>query len=245
MKGLGLIFLMLVTGLAMGTRAQTLTADLSSHVIGINTYFAGADLVLFGSTDKRGDVVVIVRGQPTDMVVRRKERIAGLWLNGTSVTFHDAPSFYAVASSRPLTDIASQGTLARNGIGLENIRLQPAKPVPDPTLATFRSAFVSNQEDADFYRPAPTRVTFQGEHLFRADMSFPATVPTGNYTVEVFLFVDGEVIGAQTTPLVVSRIGFSNGVYAVANRNAALYGAGGLLFAVFAGWAAGAIFRRV
>jgi hypothetical protein len=53
------------------------------------------------------------------------------------------------------------------------------------------------------------------------------------------------VVSAQTTPLIVSRIGFSNGVYVVAHRHAVLYGAGALIFAIAAGWAAGAVFRRV
>ena len=76
-------------------------------------------------------------------------------------------------------------------------------------------------------------------------MFFPANVPTGSYSVEVLLMSGGEVISAQTTPLIVSRIGFSNGVFVVAHRHAVLYGLGALTFAVAAGWAAGAVFRRV
>ena len=236
---------LLLALLSVGAGAQTLSADLSSHVIGINTYFAGADLVLFGSTDRPGDIVVVVRGPPTEMVVRRKERVLGLWLNGSSVVFRDAPSFYEMASTRPLADIAPADTLARYDIGIDNLKLSPTSPTEADKLAEFRTAFIANQESADLYRPATAHVTFLGEHLFRADMGFPATVPTGDYTVEVVLVSGGQVIGAQTTPLVVSRIGFSNGVFAVAQHQAALYGAGTLLFAVFAGWAAGAIFRRV
>jgi hypothetical protein len=81
--------------------AQTLTADLSSHVIGITTGFVGATLVLFGATERSGDIVAVVRGTPGDLVVRRKERIAGVWINGSSAVFHDAPSFYAIAATRP------------------------------------------------------------------------------------------------------------------------------------------------
>src|ERR1700678_1444234 len=103
MKGWALAALMmLVTGRA---EAQTLAADLSSHVIGITTGFVGANLVLFGSTDKPGDIAVIVRGPPTDITVRRKQKILGVWINGSSAVFHDAPSFYAVAASKPLSEL--------------------------------------------------------------------------------------------------------------------------------------------
>ena len=239
----------LLAGLALcavatsSPRAQTLTADLSSHVIGITTGFAGADLVLFGSTDRPGDVVVVVRGPATTMLIRKKKKVLGIWINGRSTTFRDAPTFYEAAANRPIEEIAAPETLARYGIGLDNIHLQP--PATDPDLAPFRAALVGNQERADLYRREVAHVTFLGEHLFRTDIGFPANVPTGNYTVEVILLAGGQVLSAQTTPLIVSRIGFSNGVFAVANQHAAVYGAGALAFAVAAGWAAGAIFRRV
>jgi len=241
--GILLASLILLTASGPACRAQTLTADLSSHVIGITTGFVGADLVLFGSTDKPGDVAVIVRGPTTTMVVRRKKKVLGIWLNGRSSTFRDVPTFYEAAASRPLSEIADPDILTRFGLGLDNIRFQPSGI--DPDLAPFREALLSNQEQAALYRRDIAPVTFLGEHLFRADISFPANVPTGNYTVEVVLLSGGQVVSAQTTPLIVSRIGFSNGVFAIAHRHAALYGAGALIFAVVAGWAAGAIFRRV
>ena len=225
--------------------AQTLTADLSSHVIGITTGFVGANLVLFGSTDKPGDVIVVVRGPSTELTVRRKEKILGVWINGSSAVFRDAPSFYAVAASRPLSEIASDANLTRYGIGLDKVKLKPNQPVPEARLADFRAALLKNHRDADLYRDSVAPVTFLGEHLFRADMFFPANVPTGSYSVEVFLMSGGEVISAQTTPLIVSRIGFSNGVFVVAHRHAVLYGVGALTFAIAAGWAAGVAFRRV
>jgi uncharacterized protein (TIGR02186 family) len=225
--------------------AQTLSADLSSHVIGITTGFVGADLVLFGSTDRPGDVAVVVRGPSADITVRRKRQVLGIWVNGDSAVFHDAPGFYAAAASRPLDQIADPDLLARHMIGLDNIKLQPAAPMAQPDLAAFRAALVASQEGADLYRKDIARVTFLGEHLFRADMAFPANVPTGSYAVEVDLFSGGQLIGVQSTSLIVSRIGFSNGVFTVAHRHAVLYGLGALAFAVIAGWAASAVFRRV
>jgi uncharacterized protein (TIGR02186 family) len=230
---------------AVRADAQTLSADLSSHVIGITTGFVGANLVLFGSTDKPGDIAIIVRGPPTDMTVRKKGEILGVWINRSSTVFHEVPSFYAVAASKPLKDIALPENLTRHAIGLENVKLQPTEPMPDKELGEFRAALIASQEKADLYRDNVAPVTFLGEHLFRADMFFPANVPTGSYSVEVLLLESGEVVGAQTTPLIVSRIGFSNGVFVVAHRHGALYGTGALIFAIAAGWAAGAIFRRV
>jgi uncharacterized protein (TIGR02186 family) len=243
MKAWALAVLILLS--AWRAEAQTLSADLSSHVIGITTGFVGANLVLFGSTDRPGDIAIVVRGPPTDMTVRKKGKILGVWINRSSAVFHDAPSFYAVAATKPLKDIALPENLARHTIGLDTLRLQPTEPMSEKDQAEFRAALIAAQETVDLYRGGIAPVTFLGEHLFRADMFFPANVPTGSYTVEVLLLSGGEVVSAQTTPLIVSRIGFSNGVFVVAHHHAALYGTGALIFAIAAGWAAGAIFRRV
>jgi uncharacterized protein (TIGR02186 family) len=237
-------FLLAVFALGGQAHGQSLTADLSSHIIGITTGFVGANLTLFGTVDKPGDVVVIVRGPPTDIVVRRKQRVLGMWINGSSAVFHDAPSFYSTASSKPLTEIGPPDTLSHHMIGLDNVKLQTADTVKEPALSEFRTALLASQEKLDLYRPRPVPVTFMGEHLFRADMTFPANVPTGTYSVQIVLLSGGDVIGAQTSSLIVSRIGFSNGVFSVAHHHAALYGLGALVLAVGAGWAASLVFRR-
>jgi uncharacterized protein (TIGR02186 family) len=240
-----LVFLLAALALGGPARGQSLTADLSSHIIGITTGFVGANLTLFGTIDKPGDVVVIVRGPPSEMVVRKKQKVLGMWINGSSAVFRDAPSFYSMAASKPLSEIGPPDALARHMIGLDNVKLQTAADPPaEAQLAEFRAALVASQEKLDLYRATPVPVTFLGEHLFRADMAFPANVPTGTYSVQIVLLSGGEVIGAQTSTLIVSRIGFSNGVFSVAHHQALLYGLGALVMAVAAGWAASLVFRR-
>jgi len=69
-------------------------------------------------------------------------------------------------------------------------------------------------------------------------------VPTGTYNVTVYLLRGGKVISAQTTPLVVAKIGVGARVFAFAHRHSALYGIAALVMALFAGWFAGAVFKR-
>jgi Putative transmembrane protein (Alph_Pro_TM) len=82
--------------------AEALAADLTSHLIAITTGFTGASVVLFGAIDGPGDVAVVVRGPDREMTVRRKSRVAGIWMNSQEITFGNVPSFYFVAASRPL-----------------------------------------------------------------------------------------------------------------------------------------------
>ncbi len=105
-------------------KASTLVADLSRHLVAISTGFAGTDVLLFGATEGKGDVVVIVRGPDRPVVVHRKSRVLGVWVNTAKMTFDRAPSFYAIASSRPLAEIAASTVLARHQMGLDNLRLE-------------------------------------------------------------------------------------------------------------------------
>lgn len=105
---------------AMAARAveQPLVADLSKHLVAITTGFAGTDVLLFGATDGPGDVVLVVRGPEQDVVVRRKDKVAGLvWANVESVTFEGVPSFYKVAASRPLEEFMAPELRERHRIG--------------------------------------------------------------------------------------------------------------------------------
>ena len=89
--------LALLSSLAAPARAaDEFIADLTTHFIAITTGFTGTEVVLFGATDGTGDVIVIVRGPEHDAVVRRKSRVAGLWINTQQMTFTGVPSYYAV-----------------------------------------------------------------------------------------------------------------------------------------------------
>lgn len=229
-----------------GSRAQELVADISDHLIAISTDFTGAEVVLFGAVDGAGDVVIVVRGPSQDLVVRRKERTAGIWVNRTSMSFADVPSFYSVAASRPLAAVADDRLLERHGIGLRHLRLRPvdAEDATATEVATFRRALIRAKQLEGTYATNVGEVSFLGDRLFRTRLTFPANVPTGQYIVSVYLIRDGAVVSAQTTPLVVSKIGLGADIFTYAQRQSAAYGVLAILIAVAAGWLGSLLFRR-
>ena len=106
-------------------RAQDLAADISDHLIAITTAFVGTTVTLFGVSDDSGNIVVTVIGPRSEQVVRRKDRIGGIWVNADEMTFADVPEFYFVASSRPIGEIAHPDIQARLELGLEHLNLRP------------------------------------------------------------------------------------------------------------------------
>jgi uncharacterized protein (TIGR02186 family) len=225
------------------TRAEDLVADLTSHLIAITTGFTGASVVLFGATDGPGDVVVAVRGPEREMTVRRKNRIAGIWVNTQEVTFANVPSFYAVAASHAIEGILSPAAAALYRLGVANLKLEAETPAPSVVVDAFRAALERTQQQAGLFVNQMGKVDFLGERLFRTTIAFPANVPTGTYLVEVFLVRDKDVVSGQTTPLVVSKVGVDAAVFEFSGRQPGFYGAIAVLTAVVAGWLASLPFR--
>ncbi len=220
-----------------------LVTDLSTHLIAITSSFSGTELLVFGALDAEGDVIVAVRGPAGPVNIRKKEQVAGIWLNRRSLRFDNVPTFYAVAANRPLSQIASSSLLSRLQIGAGNLRLVAEAGATDQVVE-FRDAIVRNKERDGLYLPGAGTVTMLGGKLFRTGIELPANVPVGTYRAEVYLIRDDRVIAAQATPLFVDKQGVEQEVYDFAHQQPLLYGLAAVAIALGTGWAAGLLFRR-
>jgi len=228
------------------SRAQSLVADLSSHLVSVTAGFAGTDLLLFGAVADEGDVVVVVRGPDSRVAVRRKERSpVGIWVNADEVVFTGVPAFYRVASSRPLKEFRSGRVLEVHQIGVENLRFDAEDAADEQQETVFHDALIRNKQHQGLFSSGYVPVTFLGDRLFRSRIVFPSNVPTGTYTVTVYLVRGGKVTSAQSLPLVVSKLGIGARVYDFAHQQAAAYGLFAIVMALFAGWLGNALFRKV
>ncbi|KAA5606737.1 hypothetical protein F1188_05245 [Roseospira marina] len=238
-----------VWGLGGGARAQEpvqpLVVDLSDHLVAITTAFSGTDVLLFGATDGPGDVVLVVRGPATRKVVRKKAQLGIIWANRDSVTYENVPAFYQVFSSRPLNDLAPRSVLSRLQIGTENLAFKKVdQSVTESFVPGFRAALVRLKQKEALYGLGTQPVTLLANRLFKADLHFPANVPTGAYSVEVYLIRDGDVVSGKITPLVVSKIGLGAEIYDMAQQQGYLYGLAAIVVAVVSGWLAAVVLRK-
>ena len=244
-----LIFLALVIafGLTRPANAQSvpLVADLSNHLVAITTGFTGTDVLLFGATDGPGDVVIVVRGPATDVTIRRKDRFGPIWANSEAIAMRDVPSFYNVASNRDIAEFTSERVRALYEIGVENLKLQFVESdQPEETRQTYGDALIRLNTERGLYSPENGKVSLLANRLFRAELHFPANVPTGAYEVGIYLFRNGDVVSGEFVPLIISKIGIGAEIYDFAHNLAPLYGLLAIVIAVLAGWAAEAAFRR-
>lgn len=241
----GMVTLLAAAVAATPAAAKDLSIDVSEPVVQITAGFAGTEVLLFGAKQGPGDVIVVLRGPNRDQVVRRKVRKVGVWVNADRVTFKQVPTFYWMASNRPIDEFL--GDKARNlyQIGLNHLTLQPVGEVPPGVnINDFRQGLKRTMVAKGLFKAEPELLTFVGDHLFRTRVRFPANVPTGTFSVDVYLVRDGKVVDYQTSLLNVRKFGLEAGIYDFAQRHALVYGILAIVIAVVAGWTANAIFRR-
>lgn len=235
--------------------AETLIAAVSSHHVAVTSNFSGTDLTVYGSVERDGftvsrasgyDIAVMLIGPRRTVVTRRKDRVAGLWVNRDWRTY-DAPSFYAVATTRPIVETAPPRVLDAQQIGMENLILPEGIPGGVEILAgaaEFRDAFLAQQRKAGLYAEYPSSVKFLGPHLFAVSLPIPAEVPVGHYTVRVVLLSDGSPVAEHASQIEVAKTGFEQQVFDLATQRGVVYGLLSVLIALTTGWLGGVLFRR-
>ena len=233
-----------VLGVPAPASSQSIVTDLSTREVAISTGFTGAELLLFGATEGFGDIVVTVVGPKRDEIIRRKERVAGVRVNGTSVTFQNAPAYYRTAASKPLSEIAAPEVLEKLQIGSSRIDLSTRSSRGAETILEFRDAFIRSKKRQALYSEDISDIKITRGRLFRSTIPFPVNVPIGTYEVTVHLFKHGRLVSSEKTPLTVQKVGLEAQIYDFAHDHAAWYGLIAIAIALVAGWLAGVIFRR-
>lgn len=228
----------------------TVAAALTDDLIRIDSRFEGARLDVFGVVNglaATDDVVVVVQGPRQPILLMRKRRIFGIWINGRPTEFEGAPAYYATASTRPLDEIAPIEELSRHDIGIQHAPLRPVGE--DVTrilsqLEEYRAAIVRIKGRDFLYRDIPDGVDVFDGGLFRAQVFLPAGSPTGEYRADIFVFREGMMAARRSALLRVEKIGLERFVFETAHAQPMLYGLTAVLFAIFAGWVAAMLYRR-
>jgi len=236
------------------TEMESLDIGTSTSEIAITSDFRGADLTVFGAltnTDQlllaigQYDVVVTLEGPRDEATVRHKERMFGIWVNRTSMTFERMPQSYSLASTRPLDQIAMPQTLAELGVGIDYLPLTPTGYFRSTTnLSEFREAFRRLKQSSGLYQSDTGGVRFVSASLFKATLKLPASIPDGVHVVQAYLFKSGKFIARRELPLRVIKTGLEDSITRAAHESPLSYGFLAVLLALITGWGASLLFRK-
>lgn len=237
---------------AMAADEPRLVPDVSETDVEIAYSFTGAELLLFGAILYPGgrapgpdtDVAVVVEGPSEPLLVREKAKVAGIWVNHASARFGSVPSFYAIATSRPLDRLVSPRTAAIYELGIGNLLLSPADGGSAGERGRFEAGLIELKRRAGLYAEHPGGVSIRQGVLYRARVPIPARVPVGHYTAETFLIRDGRVVAAATRDIVIGKSGLERFVATAADAWPLAYGLAGIALSLLLGWGAAVAFRR-
>ena len=246
------LLLLAVAPLLVAADKPVLVPDISARKVEIRYSFTGAQLLLFGailSPEGRApvrpaNIVVVLRGPVQPILVREKQKIAGIWMNADSDRFRSAPSFYSVASSRPISELVDNRTAAIYEMGLHNLQLSPGGGALPEKERRFEAGLLDLRKRHGLYAENPEGVEISGGVLYRATITIPSQVPVGTYPAETFLVDRGRVLAAATKDIEINKSGFERYVALAARRHEGLYGLAAVLLSLGLGWAAAAFFRR-
>lgn len=236
--------------------AEKLQMGVSVDVVPIGSDFAGRDIVIFGAIEDadqpalfRGEYQVIIEviGDLEEAIVRKKDRIGGIWINAAARKYEDVPSYYSVLSRTEIGEIADPSLLSEKGIGVQFLK---ARPVDRGNIAEFltqgefSTALRRKRIENGLFAETPDALQHISPSLFRATLPLPPNVPIGVHTVRAHLFLDGRKLDQVTKTFEVRKVGFERWIYDLAHEQSFLYGVLAVLLAIFTGWFANVIFRK-
>ncbi len=237
-------------------RAESMQIGLSADEVPITSDFQGTNLIVFGTLEETDPtallaggyrVVVVVRGPSEDVVVRKKERILGVWVNSQSRRFGSIPSFYSLATNVEVANVAPAQVLKDLGLGVDNIpmnlvsRAQHTFVVPAPEFSQSLRRIRANKA---LYADNTQALEFLSPTFYRATLPLPSSAPVGQYEVTAYLFKNGQMIYERSAAMVVRKAGFERWIFTLAHERSFLYGVMAVILAIMTGWLASIIFRR-
>ncbi|MBZ9943501.1 TIGR02186 family protein [Mesorhizobium sp. BR1-1-13] len=233
---------------------ESIQIGLSTDKVSITAGFSGADLTIFGSLENpdplvarqgRYDIIVVLEGPPKPVVVRRKDRVLGVWVNLESETFENVPVSYSVATTRPLQDITEPNSYRQLSLGASNLYMQPADAGDSPaTIEEFTAALRERKAATGLYSENVGGVQFLSQNLFRATVRLAPNVPVGTHKARAFLFKSGLFIKESSAQLEIRKSGFEQSIFRVAHDYSFLYGVFAISLAMVTGWLGRLIFRK-
>jgi uncharacterized protein (TIGR02186 family) len=234
----------------LAAQDEAIVSGLSQNRVSITADFDGSEILVYGAVKRDApapegalDVIVTVEGPSTPLTVRRKDRVAGIWINNASIAVDSAPSFYAVATTGPLVEILSATENLRHAITIDRVIRAVGVTAEADESEAFIEAMMRVRTADGRYRLLQDRIELTEETLFRTDVTLPANLTEGEYKVRLFLLRDGRVVSSQERAIAVRKEGLERLIFNMAQQQPLLYGLVSLMLAGVAGWAASAVFR--
>jgi pyruvate,water dikinase len=193
------------------------------------SFYSGASLRVSGSIGERSQVAIRVTGPLEHHPFNRRAKILGvIWGGVEHVTFHRAPSLYAVYTSAALGTLARPEVRERLRLGYETLAAHMEVSGTRSDKREMIEQFVRLKEGEGLYRQAPGAVRLadaeRGRRAFEVSVALPATAAPGDLEVSVLELADGAVVGEDRAHVQLERVGMPAFLFRLAHQQSSLFG---------------------
>lgn len=246
-----ILLALLVFPVLSSAQSEEIVLGLSRDEVAITATFDGSDVLIFGAIKRDApapeggplQVIITLAGPSTPVTVRRKERVLGIWANTDAVEVDAAPSFYAVATSAPLSESLSNTEDLRRSISIPRVIRSVGAPDTVENAGSYSEALIRIRAGEGLYQVLENQIDIEEETLFRGQITLPAALTDGDYTARIFITRDGVVVDEYETSIAVFKAGLERFLFELSRNQPMIYGLMSLAIAIAAGWLAAAVFR--
>jgi len=234
------------------SQAEEVVLGMSQNEVAITATFDGSNILVFGAIKRDSPipetplhVIVSISGPSTPVVVRRKEQQFGIWINKDVVEVDAAPSFYAIATTGPFSEVLSETEDLRHKVSINRAIRSVGAPMDVADAQSFSDALIRIRRDQGLYQSLEGTVALDQQTLFMTTIKMPANLTEGEYKTRIFLTREGKILNEFETSIDVRKVGLERFLFRLSRDNPLAYGLFSIAIAIFAGWLASAFFQVI
>jgi uncharacterized protein (TIGR02186 family) len=244
---LGLAFFIAGLGLAYAQSSSIGIDVIQPKTIRIGSFFAGERVTVRAVVPFGAKVALRLLGPREDLVLMRKGRVTGLWMNVEQIHFRNLPKVYLLWTSDKLAALEPGEGLQNLPLNYETLlagSLEKKKPLEEPFLI---AELIKLKEADHLYQIMEGTIRIrplEKGNWDQADatLELPSKIYPGSYALELIAVKDGKGTLLHTSTLEVKLVGFPALVSNLALQKGLLYGILAVIIATVSGLFIGIVF---
>jgi uncharacterized protein (TIGR02186 family) len=215
--------------------------------IRIGSFFSGGQVTVRGVVPAGDRVALRILGPRGQLVLMKKGRVVGLWMNVGQVTFQDVPQVYLLWTSGKLSSLGSETDLQAWKLDYASL-LSGALPQKNrEEEARLLWELIKLKEEDRLYQINEGTVQIKplepgAWEQVDAVLSLPAKIEPGAYVLEMIAFQEGKGRLIHSSTLEVKLAGFPALVSDFSARQGLWYGILAVIVATLSGLIIGIVF---
>lgn len=223
-----------------------------NNVSEINIGFTGKDLTIYGTTNIKGNIIVVIRSDNTIYTLNKKVKKSIFWLDQKVTDTIIAPQFYAMNTLYFLRDgIHKKYPYMDIGISYIAHGISRISPIFSMDEKQVWKTFTRLKKYNNSYQTDPVGITQLSPYLFETTVHIPSDMSPGVYTISAFVddaptyqYTPTQIVASDSKSVYIGRSNLIKFIYSSARDYSSLYGIIAILCSLGIGLGVGFMRRR-